>query len=652
MAAEKGSAFLLKIGDGESPVGYTTIAGLRTTQMSINGDPVVITNKDSGGWRQLLSGAGVRSVSVSGAGVFTGSDAETIALSDTLDIDSAEIEGILSDDAIPSLTFEVIAEDGSVSLVDIVGEISAGQIRLESDEQLHGYSAGGTDRREAISAITSNFLLSYTPQENFISARSRSDNSANLDDGVAHQIVANIDGARSDNLEIQSLPETKTPRQLALRYYDPARDYQSSLQNAFRPGVGRAIMNLEFPASIDASQAKHIGQMHLWTIYRERESARVEFTQSSNDIRPGHIVSVPDAQGKWLVRNVEIKDGAITASLSKASHIRIPYREAGEEGRIVSYLDALAGETRLVLADLPFAPEAVDQATDEAQLFAAAAGDSGWRNAELFTVADDGSINEPIATIASPSVLGIVDNELAPSSATIVDRRNHLDVSLHNSQMTLHHADEEQMLNGANIALIGQEILQFGEAWPLGNNRFRLTRLIRGIGGTEGEIGFHSAGENFLQLNLENLTAINSHHYAIFHAATFGAVGRGDESPTFASIQQPGLALKPWSPVHSSIRFDPSGDLHLHWVRRSRSGSQWLDHVEIPVAEEKEKYLINWTNDQHDIDQSAEVISPEHIVSAAKLDSYRSLGAGQLQFSIKQVGNLALSDPLTFLVDI
>ena len=76
MAAEKGSAFLLKIGDGESPVGYTTIAGLRTTQMTVNGEPVAITSKDSGGWRQFLSGAGVRSVSVSGAGVFTGSEAE------------------------------------------------------------------------------------------------------------------------------------------------------------------------------------------------------------------------------------------------------------------------------------------------------------------------------------------------------------------------------------------------------------------------------------------------------------------------------------------------------------------------------------------------------------------------------------------------
>jgi len=73
---EKGSAFLLKVGDGASPPAFATVAGLRTTQLSVNGEAVVVTNKDSGGWRQLLSGAGVRSVSVSGAGVFTGSAAE------------------------------------------------------------------------------------------------------------------------------------------------------------------------------------------------------------------------------------------------------------------------------------------------------------------------------------------------------------------------------------------------------------------------------------------------------------------------------------------------------------------------------------------------------------------------------------------------
>ena len=76
MTAQKGAAFLLKIGDGNVPTTYFTVAGLRTTQMSINGDAVVITNKDSGGWRELMSGAGTRSVSVSAAGIFLGGIAE------------------------------------------------------------------------------------------------------------------------------------------------------------------------------------------------------------------------------------------------------------------------------------------------------------------------------------------------------------------------------------------------------------------------------------------------------------------------------------------------------------------------------------------------------------------------------------------------
>ena len=77
MAVDRGSAFLLKVGDGAATPAFATVAGLRTTQLSVNGEAVVVTTKDSGGWRQLLSGAGVRSVSVSGAGVFTGSAAET-----------------------------------------------------------------------------------------------------------------------------------------------------------------------------------------------------------------------------------------------------------------------------------------------------------------------------------------------------------------------------------------------------------------------------------------------------------------------------------------------------------------------------------------------------------------------------------------------
>jgi TP901-1 family phage major tail protein len=77
MAVERGSAFLLKVGNGAAPPVFATVAGMRTTQMSVNGEAVTITSKDSGAWRELLSGAGVRSVSVSAAGIFTGSGAET-----------------------------------------------------------------------------------------------------------------------------------------------------------------------------------------------------------------------------------------------------------------------------------------------------------------------------------------------------------------------------------------------------------------------------------------------------------------------------------------------------------------------------------------------------------------------------------------------
>ena len=72
MAGEqKGRAFVLKLGDGATPTeAFTTIAALRTTQVTINNEIVDITNKDSAGWRTLLADAGVRSVDVSAGGIF------------------------------------------------------------------------------------------------------------------------------------------------------------------------------------------------------------------------------------------------------------------------------------------------------------------------------------------------------------------------------------------------------------------------------------------------------------------------------------------------------------------------------------------------------------------------------------------------------
>jgi len=84
MTAQSGAAFLLKISNDASPAVFETVAGLRTTQMSVAGQAVVVTTKDSNGWRSLLANGGARSISISAAGVFMGSDAETRILNNAL----------------------------------------------------------------------------------------------------------------------------------------------------------------------------------------------------------------------------------------------------------------------------------------------------------------------------------------------------------------------------------------------------------------------------------------------------------------------------------------------------------------------------------------------------------------------------------------
>ena len=70
MTAQSGKDLLIKI-DLDRAGDFRTVAGLRATRLSFNAESVDITSVESaGGWRELLGGAGVRSASLSGSGVF------------------------------------------------------------------------------------------------------------------------------------------------------------------------------------------------------------------------------------------------------------------------------------------------------------------------------------------------------------------------------------------------------------------------------------------------------------------------------------------------------------------------------------------------------------------------------------------------------
>lgn len=69
MAATRGSLLLLQIGDGSSPETYTTIGGIRSWSLNLNGNPIDTTTMDDTDvngiiWQANISG--VRTIGVSG----------------------------------------------------------------------------------------------------------------------------------------------------------------------------------------------------------------------------------------------------------------------------------------------------------------------------------------------------------------------------------------------------------------------------------------------------------------------------------------------------------------------------------------------------------------------------------------------------------
>ena len=130
MAVQAGKDLLIKV-DMTTDGNFETIAGLRATRISFNAEAVDVTALDSaGGWRQLLAGAGVRSASISGSGVFR--DASTDERARQLLFD-----GLTPDFQIVIPEFGVVEGPFQVTSLEY-----AGQLNSEATYEMSLASAG------------------------------------------------------------------------------------------------------------------------------------------------------------------------------------------------------------------------------------------------------------------------------------------------------------------------------------------------------------------------------------------------------------------------------------------------------------------------------------------------------------------------------
>lgn len=97
MAVQSGKDLLLKVdltGDGT----FETVAGLRATRISFNAETVDVTSLEStGGWRELLGGAGVKSAAISGSGVFRDANTDERARQIFFDAEVPNFQVIIPD---------------------------------------------------------------------------------------------------------------------------------------------------------------------------------------------------------------------------------------------------------------------------------------------------------------------------------------------------------------------------------------------------------------------------------------------------------------------------------------------------------------------------------------------------------------------------
>ncbi|MDA7963418.1 phage major tail protein, TP901-1 family [Ruegeria sp.] len=107
MGAQNGKDLLVKV-DMDSTGLFQTIAGLRATRISFNAESVDVTTLESqGGWRELLSGAGVKSASISGSGVFKDEGTDERARQLFFDGETPEFQVIIPDFGIVQGVFQV-----------------------------------------------------------------------------------------------------------------------------------------------------------------------------------------------------------------------------------------------------------------------------------------------------------------------------------------------------------------------------------------------------------------------------------------------------------------------------------------------------------------------------------------------------------------
>jgi len=231
-------------------------------------------------------------------------------------------------------------------------------------------------------------------------------------------------------------------------------------------------------------------------------------------------------------------------------------------------------------------------------LLSLAAFAAPWPGALAIWQANEAGLFDLDGFVEAPSIVGETLTTLPPGPLWRTDRRAVLEVRLRGG--VLSSVSPEAALAGANaLALVGAdgtiEIVTVSQVELIGPQLFRLSGLIRGIGGSEAAAArLLPAGSRLAVLDgaavplTSDLADLGrSRRYRV--GPVRDDIGDATMVEFEASIA--GEALLPLSPIGPKAVRTEVG-IALSWLRRTRiDGDSW-ELAEVPLGEENERYAI------------------------------------------------------------
>jgi hypothetical protein len=428
--------------------------------------------------------------------------------------------------------------------------------------------------------------------------------------------------------------ETELPASAKVRYISSGDLYPQAVAEARRlTGASGRIAEADLPIVLDDGAAGAIVDSWLYETWAARESARFKLPPSALALEPGDIVDAEIGGHRRLLRLTDVSEHgvreiqALSIDPDVYAQTDVPARPSAEPAPVQ------IGRPAVVLMDLPLWSGAGD-----AQSGYVAAMQKPWPGSVAVFMSPQTTGYQLRAIAGAPATLGVTLDDIVSGPEGRIDHATRFRVRLTNGVLTS--ADPVAMLGGANLAALGTpagewEIIQFATATLVDARTYEIGGLLRGQFGTEGAIGDRLAtGATFVLVDgAVTPIPLKENELKLSFNWRCGPGNRdiGDASYVTTPFAFQGLGLRPLSPVHLRGK-RTAGDLSISWIRRSRSGGDNWEAIEVPLGEESESYEVDIL-DGVAVKRTIRVSTPLAIYSSA--DQIADFGSVQPAVSVK-----------------